>query len=258
MDNTKNFAQLFSELGLCDEEDQKQKIIEMNRLMEEMNEKQFKFFLTIELFNEVDIMIEKKKISTENAITFLKHAGYCKTLKSFFDLAFCHSPLSLRILSMIAQEKIKKRINKVILVDLCQCYLLLNSWIPPEALSICTSCLLNDILDKEKNEETQKEVEIALLAMNNIDRFDKASKELYSNIIKKIIKYHQEHRNLKRLAYQRAWKFLIKELFHNRNLEEIIVNDLHLGREATRELLEMMKCVDWKREKEEEREEEFA
>ncbi|KAH7825141.1 uncharacterized protein MONOS_17473 [Monocercomonoides exilis] len=118
-------------------------------------------------------------------------------------------------------------------------------------LSINLPCLLKVALNKEENEETQKEVEIALMALNNIGYDKFIEQKLYLDEIKEIIKYHQKHFNLTRLAYQSAWEFLIKLMHIFETSKEVITNELHLGREAARELEELRKCVDWKREKEE-------
>ncbi|KAH7823003.1 uncharacterized protein MONOS_18630 [Monocercomonoides exilis] len=74
---------------------------------------------------------------------------------------------------------------------------------------------------------------------------------LYLKEIKEIIQYHQKHHNLTQLEYQSTWQFLMDRLNTDRSLEGVIVNELHFGREAVRELNELSKCVDWKRKKEE-------
>ncbi|KAH7827005.1 uncharacterized protein MONOS_17350 [Monocercomonoides exilis] len=108
------------------------------------------------------------------------------------------------------------------------------------------SCLLKIALNKQEDEETQKEVELALLALNNTGLI-KNDKELHLNKITEIIKYHQEHHNLTQLAYQSAWRLLVNRLWVDNCLEEVIVNELHFVREAARELEELSKCVDWTR-----------
>ncbi|KAH7825124.1 uncharacterized protein MONOS_18612 [Monocercomonoides exilis] len=92
---------------------------------------------------------------------------------------------------------------------------------------------------------------MALLALSCIDRYEKIKKELYLNEITGIIKYHQERHNLRRLAYQSAWMFLINRLLYEESLEEVIMNELCFVEEARRELEELSRNVDWKREKEE-------
>eukprot|EP00770_Monocercomonoides_exilis_P003084 MONOS_3063.1-p1 / transcript=MONOS_3063.1 / gene=MONOS_3063 / organism=Monocercomonoides_exilis_PA203 / gene_product=unspecified product / transcript_product=unspecified product / location=Mono_scaffold00068:92313-93235(-) / protein_length=289 / sequence_SO=supercontig / SO=protein_coding / is_pseudo=false len=108
------------------------------------------------------------------------------------------------------------------------------------------SCLLKVALKKEENEVTQKEVEIALLALGNIE-FYEVPKELYLNELKEIIEHQQKHRNLTSLAYQSAWQFFIYRFYANGFLEDTIANELHFGREAARELEDLIKCVDSKR-----------
>ncbi|KAH7828591.1 uncharacterized protein MONOS_11831 [Monocercomonoides exilis] len=200
-------------------------------------------------------MIEEKKLSMEDAILLMKRIGYCKLLKDVWNLRFGGSSLQKRFEKMIIDEEKKKgEKNKMLLPDLCECFLSLNYRyvvLSETVNEICVSCLLKVALKKEESEETRKEAEMALLALSSIrDNFVK--KELYLNEIKEIIKYHQENRNLTRLAYQSAWRFLKDRLLVDNGLEEVIVNELHLAREAARELEELSKCVNWKKEKEEE------
>eukprot|EP00770_Monocercomonoides_exilis_P008046 MONOS_8004.1-p1 / transcript=MONOS_8004.1 / gene=MONOS_8004 / organism=Monocercomonoides_exilis_PA203 / gene_product=unspecified product / transcript_product=unspecified product / location=Mono_scaffold00290:36590-37633(-) / protein_length=309 / sequence_SO=supercontig / SO=protein_coding / is_pseudo=false len=143
---------------------------------------------------------------------------------------------------IIEEEKIKEEKNEKLLVDLCECYLLLNGCASSELISICVPCLLEAALKKDESEETRKEKEIALLALSHIDR-----QELYLNEIKENILYHQEHHNLTQLAYHL----------------KVIVNELHFGREAARELEELTRNMDWKKKEgeemnKEEAKEEFA
>ncbi|KAH7815019.1 uncharacterized protein MONOS_14022 [Monocercomonoides exilis] len=156
---------------------------------------------------------------------------------------------------MIDENKKKKEMNEKILTDLCECCLTLGFDFSFEFLSICVPCLLKAALKKEENEETQMEVEMALFALSSIG-YCKVPKEMYLSELKEIIQYHQEHHNLTQLAYQSAWQFLIRRILCDRNLEDVIVNELHFGREAARELKELTRNVDWKRGKEEEKEKE--
>ncbi|KAH7824885.1 uncharacterized protein MONOS_7081 [Monocercomonoides exilis] len=132
--------------------------------------------------------------------------------------------------------------------------MLCSRYISDELLSICLPCVLKVALNKDENEETQKEVEMALLALSNIDNY-KVEQKVYLNEITEIIEYHQDHRNLTRLAYQSAWMFLIFRLWEDKSLKDVVVNELNFAREATKELKELTKCVNWKREKEAEKEE---
>ncbi|KAH7827000.1 uncharacterized protein MONOS_14803 [Monocercomonoides exilis] len=70
-------------------------------------------------------------------------------------------------------------------------------------------------------------------------------KKIYLNEIAEIIRYHQEHRNLTHLAYQSAWQFIMSRLFESENLEPLM-NELHFVEEATREMEELIKQVEWK------------
>eukprot|EP00770_Monocercomonoides_exilis_P016003 MONOS_15954.1-p1 / transcript=MONOS_15954.1 / gene=MONOS_15954 / organism=Monocercomonoides_exilis_PA203 / gene_product=unspecified product / transcript_product=unspecified product / location=Mono_scaffold01426:452-1504(-) / protein_length=332 / sequence_SO=supercontig / SO=protein_coding / is_pseudo=false len=156
---------------------------------------------------------------------------------------------------MIIDENEKKgEKNEKLLVDICECNALLNNELSSELVSIIVPCLLNVALKKAEDEETQKEVEMALLALSNIPVFYEVKRELLTNKIKEIIKYHQEHRTLTKLAYQSAWEFLIYRLDTDKSYEAI-VNELHFAREAARELDELMNTVNWRRAKKAEKEE---
>ncbi|KAH7818821.1 uncharacterized protein MONOS_8862 [Monocercomonoides exilis] len=148
-------------------------------------------------------------------------------------------------------EKKKEEKNERLLVDLYEYYFLkLDYNICEDLVSICVPCLLKVTLNKEGNEETQKEVEMALLALSNIRELYRSEKELYLNEIKEIIQNHQKHQNLTRFAYQSAWQFLYNRNFFFNELESVIVNELHFAREARREIEDLSKCVDWKRKEE--------
>ncbi|KAH7820362.1 uncharacterized protein MONOS_2267 [Monocercomonoides exilis] len=154
---------------------------------------------------------------------------------------------------MIIDENEKKKDEKDerLLIDLCECYLTLGYDFPYELHSICVPCLLKTALKKEESKETQNETEMALLALSKaVCCF--IEQELNLNEIKEIIKYHQGHRNLTQLAYQSAWLFLMDRFLYE-NVEEVIANELHLAREAARELEELTRCVNWKKKDEEKR-----
>ncbi|KAH7829088.1 uncharacterized protein MONOS_15033 [Monocercomonoides exilis] len=252
MDNTKKFNGLLSELGDCAEIEQKEIIEEMKRVIDEMNKEELYAFFKTDIFYKIHEMIEEKKISLENAILVLKHIGHCRVLKGVWNERFGGSLLQKRFEKMIIdEEKKKEEKNEKLWVDLCECYILLNKRISQEFLSTGVSCLLKVALNKEENEEAKKKVEIALVTLGSIDKWECVEQELYLHESREIIQYHQEHHNLSRFAYQSAWKFSILRLYRNREFEEVIVNELHFGREAARELDELAKCVDWKRKKEE-------
>ncbi|KAH7823790.1 uncharacterized protein MONOS_1871 [Monocercomonoides exilis] len=119
---------------------------------------------------------------------------------------------------------------------------------PKEFLTICVPCLLKVALNRKEDKDIQKEVEMALLALSSIYDHYEIERELYLNEIKEIIKYHQEHRNLTRLAYQSAWGLLVNQSRINRSLDDVVINELHFVRDAARELGELTKCVNLKRE----------
>ncbi|KAH7818445.1 uncharacterized protein MONOS_18020 [Monocercomonoides exilis] len=242
---------LLYELEHCSTDEQRQKIEEMNELMEEMGKEEFKSVFTKEWFKRINQMIEDKILSWENAILLLKHVGYCQTLKCFYDFAFKYSFLSDRFQEMIIEEKMMiEEKDEKLLVDLCECYLLLNRWPSSEMSSIIAPCILKVALKKEENEETQKEVEMALLALSNF-RSINVLKELFINEIKEVIQYHQKHHNLTQLAYQSAWEFFLNRSHFDHSLEHVIVNEVHFEREAIRELEELAKWMNWKKKEEE-------
>ncbi|KAH7828542.1 uncharacterized protein MONOS_4974 [Monocercomonoides exilis] len=255
------FLKLLDDLENCDEDEQKQKICEMNGLLEEMNKKEFRSIFNKETFNKIYKMIEEKKMTIENAILLLKHIGYCKVLKNVWSRGFYNSELNKRFEKMIFYENEKKEEkNEKLIIDLCECCLFLSCSFTPELLSICLSCLLKAASKKEESEETRKENEMALLALSEIG-YCEMKQELYLNEITEIIEHQQKHRNLTHLAYQSAWQFFIYRCFNDYSLKEVIVNELHFVREAARELEELLKFVNWKRkevERGKETKEEFA
>ncbi|KAH7832783.1 uncharacterized protein MONOS_14187 [Monocercomonoides exilis] len=235
----------------CTDTEQKQKIEEMNEIVDGMNEEVFESIFREETFDKIEKMIEEKKISMENAILLLKHVGFCKVLKSVSNPCFFASSLRGRFEQMIIEEEKKEEKDKTLLVDLCECYFLLNRWASSNLFPVCVPCLLKVSLNKEKNEEAQKKVEMGLLALSNIGQFQEMKRELYLNEIREIIEHQQKHRNLTHLAYQSAWQFFIYRWEKDKSLEKVIVNELHFVEEAMRELKELMKCVDWKKKEEE-------
>ncbi|KAH7820410.1 uncharacterized protein MONOS_11793 [Monocercomonoides exilis] len=247
---TTKFLKLFDELENCREDEQMQKILEMNGLIDEMDEEEFISVFTKELYDNIDEMIEEKKLLMVNAILLLKHVGYCKMLKMNALYSFGDSLLSKRMREMIIDENEKKKDEKDerLMIDLCECYLTLGYDFSYELHSICIPCLLNAASNKEENEETQNETEMALLALSKAF----IEQELNLNEIKEIIQHHQVHRNLTQLAYQSAWLFLMNRFLYE-NVEEVITNELHLAREAARELEELTRCVNWKKKDEEKR-----
>ncbi|KAH7817063.1 uncharacterized protein MONOS_15908 [Monocercomonoides exilis] len=246
------FSKLLDQLEHCNEEEQKQKILELKGILEEMNKKELQSISSIMMFYKMDKMIEEKKMQLENAILLLNYVGCCKMLKNVWNPCFEKSSLCERFEKMIfEEEKKKERKNEKLFVDLCECFVFLNGCIDSKMLCVCVPCLLKAASVKEENEEAQKEVEIALLALSRINRYYEVKQELYLNEITEIIKHQQNHRNLTKLAYQRAWQFLINRLHKDMSLDKVIINELHFGREAARELEELARCIDWKKKGEE-------
>ncbi|KAH7818731.1 uncharacterized protein MONOS_13187 [Monocercomonoides exilis] len=136
-----------------------------------------------------------------------------------------------------------------ILGDVCTSSVILNAGLSVELLLVCVPCLLKAAFNKEENKETKKEVEMALLSLSTIGWEKRIAKELYLDRIKEIIRNYQEHHNLTQLAYQSAWYFLIKRFHNDGSLEDVIVDELHLMKETTRELEELAKHVNLEEEK---------
>eukprot|EP00770_Monocercomonoides_exilis_P001627 MONOS_1616.1-p1 / transcript=MONOS_1616.1 / gene=MONOS_1616 / organism=Monocercomonoides_exilis_PA203 / gene_product=unspecified product / transcript_product=unspecified product / location=Mono_scaffold00029:126775-128182(+) / protein_length=305 / sequence_SO=supercontig / SO=protein_coding / is_pseudo=false len=221
---TKKFTELFSELEDCDEIEQKVGILEINKIIDEMNEEELESIFTPNLFNKVDKMIEEKKMTMKNAILLLKHVGYCNVLKNVCNRCFRGSSLNKIFEEMIfKEEKKRKEKDEKFLVDLCECYLLLSDCYSLKFVSVCVPCLLKVALNKEESEENQKEVETALFTLSYIGKWNDVGKILFLEEIKEIIQYNQEHRNLTRLAYQSAIQFLTDRLYKDITTENIVV-----------------------------------
>ncbi|KAH7823485.1 uncharacterized protein MONOS_9870 [Monocercomonoides exilis] len=163
-------------------------------------------------------------------------------------IGFSESSLYRRFEEMIVDEEQKKEgKNEKLLIDLIECYLLLDSRFCSDLYPICVPCLLKVALKKEEDEETQKEVEMILLTLSNVGYIPG---EIYLNEIKEIILHHQDHHNLTQLAYQSVWTFLVHRLCSDFSTEIVIADELHFIREARREVEELSKSVDWKRKEE--------
>ncbi|KAH7820282.1 uncharacterized protein MONOS_17859 [Monocercomonoides exilis] len=249
MEDTEECFEMFPGIDFAEEEKSLLKE-EMNGMLKNMDKEELKHFFSKEEFDENYKLIELNNYPFEKSLMLLKHVGN-ENEKKLRDLHyFSDISLKKRFIRMIVEEgKKKEGKDERLLVDLCECYLfwctrydLFNDGL----LLTCVKCLLKVALNKEENEEARKEVEMALLALRIAHVYRTVPKELCLNEIKEIIQYHQEHHNLTQLAYQSAWRFSITLLFRNRELEEVIVNKLHFAREATRELEELAKCVDWK------------
>ncbi|KAH7829528.1 uncharacterized protein MONOS_18565 [Monocercomonoides exilis] len=256
MTRAEKFSKLFCELEHCTEDEQEQIIIEMNELIDTMNEDEYYSVSSTELFNKICKMIEERKMSIKNSVLLLKFMGYCKALKTLYDLHFEESSLRTNFEKMIIDESKKKKEKKEkLLVDLCECNLMLNEYVmSEELLSVCVQCLMKVASSREKREEEKKQVEMALLSLSYSGCWNNMAKDLHFDEIKEIIQYHQEHNNLTQLAYQSVWEFLMYGLEYDGSLEYIIVNKLHFVREAVREIDELSRCVDWMRKEKNENE----
>ncbi|KAH7816104.1 uncharacterized protein MONOS_18253 [Monocercomonoides exilis] len=129
-----------------------------------------------------------------------------------------------------------------------------RDYVAERLCDVCLTHLFKVALNKDESEETRKEVEMALLALSNVNPCDKLNKELYLSSITEIIKYYQQSSKLTRLAYQSAWNFLINRYQYERGLEEVVLNELNFVKEAEKELEELQRCVDWEKDESELRE----
>ncbi|KAH7819561.1 uncharacterized protein MONOS_18658 [Monocercomonoides exilis] len=239
--NTKSLTELFKGLEGYDDDEQRKNVIEMNRMIEEMVRIELYYAFTIEQFDKISEMIDERKDSISYALFTLKCIGYFKELENTWDQSFDGHSLEEKYEKMIIGENLKKKWkNENLLISLCECYIVLTGGFNSDILLICVPCLLKVALRKEEDEETQKEVEMALLALSNIGTHYPIDQELYLNELKEIIKHHQEHHNLTRFAYQSAWKFLMYRLDNGRSLEDMITKELHFTREETKELEELL------------------
>ncbi|KAH7829489.1 uncharacterized protein MONOS_18562 [Monocercomonoides exilis] len=251
------YTELFSELEHCNEDEQAHKIEKMIEMNNEMKEGNIITIFTTELFNQMDKMIEKRKLSLDNLLLLLKRVWSCKGLKHIWGQRFACSSLCKRFEKLIVDEEKKNEDkNEKHFIDLFECYISLNNCFPTELQTICMHFLLEIASNKGESEEIKKKVETALLTLSHIDEYYKIGQELYLNEIKDIIQYHQEHRNLSQLAYQSAWQFLIGRLFLDKNLRDTIANELSFVKEATKELNELAKSVNNKRKEEDKGEKE--
>ncbi|KAH7820055.1 uncharacterized protein MONOS_5456 [Monocercomonoides exilis] len=235
------FWNLFGELGGCNEGEQKRKIKAINRVMDEMNEFELESIFETDLFNKIDKMIEEREMSLKDSVLMLKHIGYCEIPMNLWNRTFVSSSLDRRFKEMIFEEEKKNNEkNEKHLIDLCECYIFLCCYGSSQLSSICLPHILKAALNKEENEEAQKEVEMALLALACM-RFFGMKNEVYLKGIKEIIQHHQEHRNLTQLAYQSAWECLVGRVHTIGTSNRAVVDELHFAREAARELEELRK-----------------
>eukprot|EP00770_Monocercomonoides_exilis_P012718 MONOS_12662.1-p1 / transcript=MONOS_12662.1 / gene=MONOS_12662 / organism=Monocercomonoides_exilis_PA203 / gene_product=unspecified product / transcript_product=unspecified product / location=Mono_scaffold00716:4992-6454(+) / protein_length=395 / sequence_SO=supercontig / SO=protein_coding / is_pseudo=false len=203
MNRAEKYTEMLFQLRNYSAEEQTQRVGEMNSLMDQMGEDEMDNHAS-KVFEEFCRMIEEKKVSLENTISLMKRVGYANIMKSIYAIY-------------------------------------LN--ISPEIIPVYVPCMLNAALKKEESEETRKEVEDALLALNYIEEAHFVRIELFQSKIKEIIMYHQEHRNLSHMGYRSAWHFYLNRLLDYSFLGDAIVNELHFVREAARELEELSRSV---------------
>ncbi|KAH7814997.1 uncharacterized protein MONOS_18365 [Monocercomonoides exilis] len=243
------FSKMFIKNYHCSSVVQNLQIEGLDSLIDEMDREELNSIMTEDFFDELNELIERKTLSIENAFLLLKQIGYCNVMKELWSNVFCYSLLRERFEKMIVDEEDKRLLkNEKLLIDLCECYLAFCFFLAPtEVLRICVPYLLKVALSKEESEEKQKEVEIALLALSNLNEKMNVERELWQEEAIEIIKYHQKHRNLTHLAYQSAWMFLINRLNEERGFIDSFLSKLNFVSEATRELEELRRCVDWKK-----------
>ncbi|KAH7823792.1 uncharacterized protein MONOS_1873 [Monocercomonoides exilis] len=136
------------------------------------------------------------------------------------------------------------------MIDLCECFLALFEGIPDaskDTVAVSVRCVMKAAMSKEKDEKTQKEVEMALLALSNAKYFDCDNRVQFLDESVEIIKYHQEHHNLTRLAYQSAWCSIVNQASNDEKMGKTVENELNFCKEAERELDELLRCVNWRK-----------
>ncbi|KAH7829517.1 uncharacterized protein MONOS_18564 [Monocercomonoides exilis] len=239
----------FSQLCQCDNDEQKQKIELLDKVMDKMDEKELEASISTEVYDKINDMINGKSFSEENIILLLKHLGYWKNFYTIITHNFNASRLSKTLWNLMIPEIGKFEVNQKH-IDFCECFLILTDSFYHDMegfYEIFMPRILKIALEKKESMEKQKEVEIALLALNKIGQYSEIEKRLYLDEIKEIIKYHQKHQNLTRLAYHSAWSFMIDRYRNDKSIERVVVNELQFFKEAFRELETLKQCVDWKK-----------
>ncbi|KAH7822147.1 uncharacterized protein MONOS_5961 [Monocercomonoides exilis] len=238
---TYEMLKLLSELESCSEIVQKQNIEKMNKMADEMNEKELQYTFIIELFKKINKMMDEQKTPLGIILTILKRFGFnfvMKNLPSYGLYSDLSSERKIEKMIVDEYEKMEEKDERLI-ADLSECNYLFGRSTSLKLNSICVPYLLKVALKKEEDEEAQKEVEMALFALSNIGLYDKVPKELYLNEIADIIQYHQKHHNLTQLAYQSAWQFLINRYPEVCELIYGLACDLNFVKEAPIELEEL-------------------
>eukprot|EP00770_Monocercomonoides_exilis_P013179 MONOS_13124.1-p1 / transcript=MONOS_13124.1 / gene=MONOS_13124 / organism=Monocercomonoides_exilis_PA203 / gene_product=unspecified product / transcript_product=unspecified product / location=Mono_scaffold00781:648-1724(-) / protein_length=320 / sequence_SO=supercontig / SO=protein_coding / is_pseudo=false len=250
---TKNFSDLFCKVKECSDVEQKHIIKEFHDkldLLKEMDGGELRIIFSKGFIDELNKIINEKLIQFDLFVPILKLIGFYDETRSVGSGLHYTVLLESEITNRLSKEfSNKERTNEKQLIDLCECYILLSKFFSAELRSKCVSYLLKAALNKEDTEKDQKEVEIALVAVNSIYSFQEIKKDIYLNEITEIIKHHQENHNLTKLAYQSAWQFLVNRLRNEEGLKEIIVYELHFAREAAKELEDASSHVDWKKKK---------
>ncbi|KAH7819340.1 uncharacterized protein MONOS_12007 [Monocercomonoides exilis] len=144
---------------------------EMTGMIEEMSGQEQCSILGTEFFNELLKMLDEKTLLLEDVVLLLKQWGFRRTLKCNCNLSDISNSLCKKFDALIIEEEEKKEEkNEKHLVELYECYLILQGYFNSrgESISAILSGLLKVALSKEENEETQKEVEMALLALSCI------------------------------------------------------------------------------------------
>ncbi|KAH7822900.1 uncharacterized protein MONOS_15427 [Monocercomonoides exilis] len=247
MNRAEKYTEMLFQLRDCSAEEQTQRVGEMNSLMDQMGEDEMDNHAS-KVFEEFCRMIEEKKVSLENTISLMKRVGYANIMRSIYAIYLCDFSLKKKIESLIFEEgKKNDEKNEKLLIEMCECCGFIYRNISPEIIPVYVPCMLNAALKKEESEETRKEVEDALLALNYIEEAHFVRIELFQSKIKEIIMYHQEHRNLTHMGYRSAWHFYLNRLLDYSFLGDAIVNELHFVREAARELEELSRSVRMKK-----------
>eukprot|EP00770_Monocercomonoides_exilis_P001998 MONOS_1983.1-p1 / transcript=MONOS_1983.1 / gene=MONOS_1983 / organism=Monocercomonoides_exilis_PA203 / gene_product=unspecified product / transcript_product=unspecified product / location=Mono_scaffold00038:66980-68247(-) / protein_length=403 / sequence_SO=supercontig / SO=protein_coding / is_pseudo=false len=220
----------------------------MNLMFGKMDRDELDAILSLKTFNEIDRMIEEKKLSIENALLLLKHLAHYKMMTYVYVESFPHSSLCYTLEKLIFDEMNKKEEKNVkLLADLCACFFTMNDERAyDEPVPAFASYLLNVVLNKKENEEVQNEEEFAFPTLSNARQVVKGN-ECRSNEISETVRYQKDHHNLAHLACESSWRVLIEQSMIRIRFEKADFGELKFVDDATRELDELERKMDWKK-----------
>ncbi|KAH7826713.1 uncharacterized protein MONOS_10554 [Monocercomonoides exilis] len=230
--------------------EQRSRMDEIDHLIEEMDESEFESVASVEFQNEVEKLIEEEKTSFENGVRLLQHVGFWKLVRGAWNDCGVSKWLQKRVEKMMMEEREKKvgEQNEKLLIDLFECYLGyygVSANAPGDLTSVCVGRILKDAIAKAAKEGKEKDVEMCLVTVSGVGKFNYVKKEVYENEMKELLKQQQKEKKLTHLAYESVWEFVVNRLGMGLGLEEVIAGDVDFVGEAARELEELIECVNW-------------